>query len=102
MVRKPVLLLDAVVVLGMAGADHYVADAEGRIEAAGHAAQHQRPAVETVEQQGGGDGGIDLARPRFDEHRLAARDPGPPEAEAADLVRVGRLVGEVGKLFGKG
>ena len=99
---ETVLLLRAVVVLDVAGADHDVADAQRRIEAARHAAQHQRAAVEAVEQQRGGDAGIDLAGARFDEHRLAAGDRAAPEGQAADFARLARLVGEMGELLGQG
>ena len=51
----------AVVVLDMAGADHDVAHAKRRVEAAGDAAQHQGPDIEAIEQQRGRDAGIDLA-----------------------------------------
>ena len=50
----------------------------------------------------GGDAGIDLARTRFDEHRLAAGDLAAPEGQAADFVRRARLVGEMGELLGQG
>ena len=92
----------AVVVLDVAGADHDVADAQRRIEAAGDAAQHQGAAFETVEQQRGGYAGIDLARTRFDEHRLAAGDLAAPEAQAADLVRRTGAIGQMGELLGQG
>ena len=90
MVRKPSSSVHAVVVLGVAGADHDVADAQRRIEAARHAAQHQRAAVEAIEQQRRGDAGIDLARARFDEYRLAAGDLAAPEGQPADFVRLAR------------
>ena len=86
---ETVLFLRAVIVLDVADADHDIAHAQGRIEAARHAAQHQRAAVEAVEQQGGGDAGIDLAGARFDEHGLAAGDRAAPEGQAADFASTG-------------
>jgi hypothetical protein len=80
-----ILLLQAVVVLDVAGRNHDIAHAEGRIEAACHAAQHQRTAIETVEQQGRRDAGIDLAGPRFDEHGGAPGDLAAPEGKPADF-----------------
>ena len=97
-----ILLLQAVVVLDVAGRDHDIADAQGGIEAARHAAQHQRAAIETVEQQGRRDPGIDLAGPQFDEHGRAAGDFAAPEGKPADFARPARLVGEVGELLGQG
>jgi len=47
---ETVLLLSAIVVLRVAGADHDIADAESRIEAARHAAHHQRATAEAIEQ----------------------------------------------------
>ena len=76
-VHEPVLLLQAKVVLDVTVRDHDIANAQGWIEAARHAAQHQRATAEAVEQQGRGDAGIDLAGTRFDEHRLTAGPLGP-------------------------
>src|SRR6185437_9135562 len=103
--EKVALAMRSVVVLDVMGANHDVAHAQRRIEAAGDAAQHQRAAAEPVEQQRGGDAGVHLACTGFDEHRLAAGDAAAPEAVAADrvrlprLVRCSELVREMGELF---
>ena len=77
-------LLDTEVVLDIADADHDVADIERGIEPTGHAAQHQRPAAEAVEQQGRRHAGIDLPGTRFDEDGVATRDLATPEGMPAD------------------
>src|SRR6476620_1655900 len=100
--EKVALAVRAVVVLDVAGPDHDVAHAQGRIEAAGHAAQHQGAAREAIEQQRRGDTGIDLARTGFDEHRLPAGDPAAPEGETANVVRRAGPVGQMRELFGQG
>ena len=87
--------------LRVAGADHDVAHTEGRIEAARHAAQHQRSAAETVKQQGRGDTGIDLAGARFHEHRRAAGDLALPEGHAANPALLARQIREMGKFLGQ-
>ena len=98
---EAVLLVQAEVVLGVADAHHDIADAQRRIEAARHAAEHQGTAPEAVEQQGRGDGGVDLARAAFDEDGFAAGDLTPPEGKSADLGRGARAVGEMGELLGQ-
>ena len=82
------IAVHAEIVLGVAGADHDVAHAQRRIEAARHAAHQERAAVEAIEQQRGRHAGIDLAGARFDENRLAAGDLAAPEGEPADFLRL--------------
>src|SRR5262249_36393838 len=100
--QEVALALRAIVMLDVAGADHHVADAERRVEAAGHAAEKQRATAESIEQQGGRDAGIDLAGPRLHEHCLAAGDFRRPEAQAAYFLHVPWPFGKVGKLLGQG
>ena len=94
--------MHAEIVLGVAGADHDVAHAQRRIEAARHAAHQERAATEAVEQQRGRHAGIDLAGAQFDEYRLAAGDLAAPEREPADFLGLARAIAEMGELLGQG
>ena len=38
----------------------------------------------------------------FDENRIAAGDPAPPEGQPADFLGIPRLVGKMSELFGQG
>src|SRR5260370_854937 len=79
-----------------------VADAQRGGGAAGFATDHQRATAETVEQECGGNAGVDLGGGRFDEYRITAGDPAAPEDEAADLRRAARGVGQMRELLGQG
>ncbi len=61
---KTCFAVHAEIVLRIAGADHDVAHAQRRVEAARHAAHQERTAVEAIQQQRRGHAGIDLAGAR--------------------------------------
>ena len=92
----------AEIVLGVADANHDVADAQRRIESACHAAHQERAAVKSIQQQRRRDAGIDFAGARLDENRFAAGDLAAPEREASDFPHLAGTVAQMGEFLGQG
>ena len=82
--------------------DHHVADAQGRVEPAGHAREHDQPAAEPVGQQRRHQGRVDLADPGADQHHLVAVEAAQVEAGMRHTDRLGVLerVAQMAELLG--
>ena len=101
---QPLVLDHAGIVLEGAVGDHHVADAQGGVEPAGHAREHDQPAGEAVGQERRHQGGVDLADPRTHQHHLVAVEAAQVEAGMRDTDRLGVIehVAQMAELLGDG
>ena len=101
---QPLVLDHAGIVLHGSVGDHHVADAQGGIEPAGDAREHDQPAAEPVRQERRDQRRVDLADPGADQHHLVAVEPAQVEAGMRHTDRLGVLqrVAQMGQLLGDG